>query len=118
MVAGKLCDWNEQLKRHWHEFHWGSLVVKSEKAGWIFDAQMSLGEVPPESIELQVYADPIRQGDPVCELMHRRSDIPGTLNGYHYRCHISSSRPYTDFTPRVVAYHVDARTPAENSHVL
>ncbi len=52
MVAGKLCDWNEQLKRHWHEFHWGSLVVKSEKAGWIFDAQIILRikEEQPEII--------------------------------------------------------------------
>jgi len=119
-VAKELHLWDEQLRRHWHEVHWGNLIVFEEKGRWIFEVQIYLGEVSPDLVQLQVYADPIdiEAADKkvsVCEVMQRHTSIPGTLNGYLYRCSVSSARPYTDFTPRIVAYHADALTPTENN---
>ena len=51
-------------------------------------------------------------------IMQRHSSMPGALNGYLYRYSMSTARPYTDFIPRIVAYHPDARTPVENNLIL
>ena len=130
-VARELRLWDEQLRRHWHEVHWGNLMVSEEEGGWGFEVQIYLGEVLPDLVQLQIYADPVdieididieieaaNIKASVCEVMQRHSSIPGTLNGYLYRCRVSSVRPYTDFTPRIVAYHADALTPAENNLIL
>lgn len=115
-VAKELRHWDEQLKRNWHEVHWGNLTVSEEKDGWTFEVQIYLGEVLPDSVQVQVYADPADVEEaPVCEIMQCHASIPGALNGYLYRCNLRTTRPYTDFTPRIVAYHPDANTPNENN---
>ncbi len=85
-VAKELRRWDERLRRQWHELHWGNLIVSEEKAGWTFEVQIYLGEVPPDFIQLQVYADPVSTEEPVCEIMQQQTSIPGTLNGYLYKC--------------------------------
>jgi len=117
-VAKGLRHWNEQLRRNWHEVHWGNLIVSKEKSGWTFEVQIYLGEISPDSVQVQVYADPIDTDAPAYEIMQRHASIPGTLNGYLYICCINTQRHYTEYTPRIVAYHPDTQTPAENNLIL
>jgi starch phosphorylase len=113
-VAKKLHLWNEQLTRFWHETRLSNLTVTEEKGGLVFEVQIYLGEIQPEFVQVQVYADPLEEGMPVCEVMQRCASIPGSLNGYLYKCRVHTTRPYTDFTPRIVAYHPDAYIPVES----
>lgn len=117
-IAKGLRQWDKQLRRHWHKVHWGNLIVSEEKDGWVFEVQIYLGEVSPDFIQAQVYADPVEMGTPVCEIMRCHTSIPGTVNGYLYIGSVSTTRPNTDFTPRIVAYHPDALTPTENNLIL
>jgi starch phosphorylase len=117
-IAKELCRWDEQLRGHWHEVHWGNLIVSEEENGWAFEVQIYLGEVLPDFVQVQIYADPVDTGTSVCANMRRHASIPGTVNGYVYVGRVTNSRPYTDFTPRVVAYHPDACTPIENNLIL
>ncbi|SFL56879.1 alpha-glucan family phosphorylase [Nitrosomonas communis] len=115
VIAKKLRLWDEQLRRNWHQIHWGNLTISEEKDGWAFEVQIYLGEVLPDSIQIQLYADPLDSETPICETMRHYASIPGALNGYLYRGNLPTTRPYTDFTPRCVAYHPDACTPIENN---
>jgi len=115
IVAKELRLWDERLRQNWYEVHWGNLTVSEEKDGWGFEVQIYLGEVLPESVQIQLYADPIDMETPVCETMRCHTSIPGALNGYLYRSNLRTARPYTDFTPRCVAYHPDACIPIENN---
>ena len=117
-VAKGLWQWDEQLRGHWHEVHWGNLIVSKEENGWTFKVQIYLGEVSPDFIQVQVYADPLEIEVPVCEIMQRHTSIPGTVNGFLYIGSVSTTRFYTDFTPRIVAYHPDAYIPTENNLIL
>ena len=113
-VAKKLHWWSEQLSRYWHETRLSNLTVTEETGVLIFEVQIYLGDILPESVQVQVYADPLEKGKPVCEVMQRGASIPGSLNGYCYKCRVDTTRPYTDFTPRIVAHHPDAYIPVEN----
>ena len=117
-IAKELRRWDERLRQHWHEVHWGNLMVSEEEGGWTFEVQIYLGEVSPDLVQLQVYADLVDTEASVCEIMQRHTSLTGTLNGYLYNCSVNTTRPYTDFTPRIVAYHPDARTPTENHLIL
>lgn len=117
-VAKELRRWDERLRQHWHEVHCGNLVVSEKKGGWELEVQIYLGEVSPDSVQVQVYADPLEMDTPVCEIMQRHASIPGAVNGYLYICNVNTTRPYTDFTPRIVASHPDGITPTENNLIL
>lgn len=114
-IAKTLYSWNEQLTRHWHEVHLSNLSISENENGWAYDIQVYLGEISPDFVQVQLYADPLETDEfPTLLYMQRYASIPGTLNGYRYQCNISTPRPFTDFTPRVVAHHPNAHIPAEN----
>lgn len=117
-VAKELRRWDEQLRRHWHEEHWSNLIAFEEKDSWKFEVQIYLGGVSPDSVQAQVYADSMEMNAPVCETMQRYASISGTVNGYVYVGRVTKSRPYTDFTPRILACHPDACIPIENNLIL
>ncbi len=117
LVEG-LPQWDERLRQHWHELHWGNLIVSEEKDGWTFEVQIYLGELSPESVQVQLYADSQDAESPACDMMQRYNTIPGSLNGYIYRGSVTTTSPHNDFTPRVVAYHPDAYTPIENNLIM
>ena len=117
-LAKELCQWDERLRQQWHEVHWGNLLVREQDNGWVYEVQVYLGEVSPESVQIQLYADPLDKETPVCEIMQRHTAIPGSVNGYLYQCCLSTQRPYTDFTPRIVPYHPQTRIPTENNLIL
>lgn len=114
-VAQALRLWDEQLGCNWHEIHWGNLSVSPEQGGWIFEVQIYLGEIVPDAVQIQLYADPDGMQAPVCEVMTRHASIPGALHGYLYRCQVRTARPCADFTPRCVAFHPAAFIPIENN---
>ena len=113
-TARELCQWSEQLKKSWHEIHWGNLIVSQDEQGWLAAVPVYLGEISPESVQVQLYADPVEGESPVCEMMQRGNEMPGAVNGYLYTARMNMLRAYTDFTPRCIAYHPDACIPIEN----
>ncbi|MCP5275346.1 MAG: alpha-glucan family phosphorylase [Burkholderiales bacterium] len=118
-IGKKLHCWNEALIQYWNDVHLSNLSISEENNGWTFELQVYLGEIFPDSVQVQIYADPLEINTaPVCLSMQQTASIPGTVNGYVYQCSVSSTRPYQDFTPRVVAYQPGVQIPAENNLIL
>lgn len=118
-IAKALHEWYQQLTRHWHAIHLSNLRITGNETGWAFEIQVYLGEITPDSVQVQLYADALENDEPPTRLiMQQSASLPGTLHGYRYQCTINTSRPFTDFTPRVVAHHPNACIPAENHLIL
>ncbi len=114
-LAKELAAWASMLKRYWHEIHLTNLEVQQQPDGWLFALQVYLGEIPPQSVQVQLYAEPVDNDAAVPQVMECRASIPGATHGYVYHCHIATARPATDFTPRVVAWHPEAHVPMESN---
>jgi len=117
-LARELRHWESELKHHWPKIHWGNLEISEVADGWSFEVQVYLGEIPAEFVQVQLYADPVDSGESVRHVMECRTSIPGALNGYLYRCTVTTPRPSTDFTPRIVTYHPEARIPSESGLIF
>lgn len=79
--------------------------------------QVYLGNVSPAWVQVELYAEP-RDGEaPVRYVMARAASLPGMLNGYHYAIAVATPRPAMDFTPRIIAWHPEARIPAEVNQI-
>ena len=117
-LARELRAWNANLIRHWQAVHLGDLEAWREREGWSFALPVYLGEIPPEAVAVELYADPMGSQAPVRQLMQREASLPGTVNGYMYHCRLTSARPAAHFTPRVIPDHPQVRVPAELNLVL
>ncbi|HUW51064.1 MAG TPA: alpha-glucan family phosphorylase [Sulfuricella sp.] len=112
-LAKELAAWESTVRRHWHEVHLSNKEVQQRPGGWFFALHVYLGEIPPEFVQVQMYADPLEDDAVTVQVMECQAGIPGATHGYIYQCFIATERSAADFTPRAVAWHQEARIPAE-----
>ena len=116
--ATRLVAWRRNLAEHWHEARFGALHVESRENQHEFTIEVGLGGLDPDSIRVELFADSTQGAEPSGLLM-TRSRAPGTPQlEYTYGATVSALRPATDYTPRLVAHHPDARTPIEAPFIL
>ncbi|MDD5242360.1 MAG: alpha-glucan family phosphorylase [Sulfuricella sp.] len=111
--AKELAAWESTVRRHWHEVHLSNKEAQQRPDGWFFTLHAYLGDIPREFVQVQMYADPLEGGAVEVQVMECQADIAGATHGYVYQCFIATARPVTDFTPRVIAWHQEARIPVE-----
>ena len=116
-LAKELYQWDLTLHRSWREVHLGQLSVIKQADGWMFELQIYFGAISPNDVTVQIYAEPQRDNPFYCEAMQHSTDIPGVLNGRIYRCQVTTSRIYSDFTPRTIPAHADASIPIEQPFI-
>jgi len=112
-LAKELRKWEEMLVRCWDRISWGELTAHPESDGWSFEVLLDVGEIPPDFVQVQLYAEPVDAGEAVRQVMERMVEDARTTKGERYTCRLKTSRPAADFTPRLVAHHPEARVPAE-----
>jgi len=117
-IANTLQHWERELNHHWHEIHWGNLEVFEEQDNLSFEVQVYLGDISPEFIQVQLFAEPDNTGDNVSQIMDRGALLSGATNGYVYCSKLFTQRPSKDFTPRIIAYHPQAILPMESNLIL
>ena len=75
--------------------------------------QAYLGHVPPDGVRVELYADPVDGSGPEAHVLERVEQLPGALGGFSYSANIATSRPPSDFTPRVVPWQKSVAVPSE-----
>jgi len=122
-LAKQLVSWNNALILHWPQIRFGNIEVAKTNKGWSYQLQVYLGEILPEQVRVELYADALGDGITGAEAYQIiecqcQEKISGALNGYCYQADIETTRAAKEFTPRVVPYHAEARIPAEENLIL
>jgi starch phosphorylase len=112
-LARDLCDWESDVRRQWSDVHFGNMTVRQDGKRWLFSVQVYLGELTPDHVRVEIYADPEGENETVCVPMEVGPPLSGAINGYCFSAEVSAERPAGDFTPRVRPHHPDARMPLE-----
>ena len=80
----------------------------------VFGARVHLGEIDPDDVRLEMFAEGLGDGAPTCLAMTRLDAPAGADGWYAYGATIATTRPPTDFTARIVPYRDGAAVPLEN----
>lgn len=112
-IASTLRAWEAGLRAHWNHVHIGRQEAILAGDTWQFGIQVYLGDLDPEAIAVELYADPREAGEPVAVPMERTAPLTGATHGYLYCAQVSARRPARDYTARVVPRHPRARIPIE-----
>ncbi len=117
-AAKGMALWEQRVRRYWSGLHLGEPKVSHEGDAWRFLLPVYLGEMAPEDIRVELYADPVAGGAPEALPLTRGEPIPGSVNGYIYSGQAPGSRPAEHYTVRLVPYYPGVRVPAEMPLIL
>ncbi|MDE2462370.1 MAG: alpha-glucan family phosphorylase [Alphaproteobacteria bacterium] len=118
-LARSLRAWSHNITQLWHSLHLGvPNVTRSEDGTWHFTVPVSLGDINPEDVQIEIYADPSGTLPGGAQVLRRERPIPGALNDFIYSGSVPSSRPPSDYTVRARPRHADAQLPQELPLIL
>jgi starch phosphorylase len=117
-TAVQLRQWQQALEQHWGTIHFGAVQTETSGDQYRFQVPVYLGEVDPEAVCVELYADGINGDAPLRQAMHRGDQLAGAANGYLYVAQVPSTRAATDYTPRVISSHPEAVVPLEARYIL
>ena len=111
-LAGELQAWSHELVQHWPFIHWGNREVETGDEGYCFRVQVYLGDIDPDAVAVQLYAE-AAPGQPFVVDMRRDHALSGSTGGFLYVARVPAERPAEHYTPRIVPAHPEAVLPAE-----
>jgi glycogen phosphorylase len=80
--------------------------------------QVFLGELDPEAVQLELYAESGDETPALHQPMTRQGQLAGSVNGYLYTATVPASRPADNYTPRLVPRFAGIATPLEAGEIL
>ena len=117
-IGGDIVTWQRTLDRKWTALRFGDVRRETDGTQHAFEVQVNLGDLDPEAVRLELYADGTMGGDPTRQEMQRVGPVAGTAGGFVYRAVVSAARPVTDYTARVIPHRDGVATPLEDAHIL
>jgi starch phosphorylase len=117
-AGADLVAWQAELAKHWSALRFGPATVQQQGEQYLFHVQVFLGDIDPNAVWVELYADALKDQDPVTHAMNRDEPLVGATNAFTYSASVPTSRPVADYTPRLVPWHVGAFVPLEAPFIL
>jgi starch phosphorylase len=113
-----IVTWQNEIDQKWISLRFGEMKVGTDNGQHVFEVQVHLDGLDPESVRVELYANGIESGPPEKVNMKRLRQLVGAIHGYVYRAEMSASRPSSDYTARLIPYFKDVSVPLENNLIL
>jgi starch phosphorylase len=117
-LGAELRRWLDSVERHWASLHFGDVRVERVGERHHFHVQAYLGDLRPDGVRVELYADGSGGSGPEVHAMERTHALPGAVNGHSYEARVPAARPAGDYTPRLVPHHPGVHVPLEAPQIL
>jgi hypothetical protein len=87
--------------------------VETDRDGHVFEVQVYLGDLDPEAVRIELYADGGTGTAPVRQEMKRVRQVDGAAGGYVYGAVVPAARTAGDYTPRLIPHCSGVAVPLE-----
>ncbi len=116
--GAQLADWHHSLERNWSNVRFSEVKTTTIGGMYLFEVQVYLGSLNPDSVRVELYADEEKGGDAVRLEMTQGARLAGAANGYAYSGHLPATRPVSDFTARLIPHRHGVAVPLEEARIL
>jgi len=96
----------------------GEVKVETTDGQHAFEVQVYLGEVDPNEIRVELYANGAPGTDPIRQEMKPVRYLVGAVGGHVYSGLVPANRPLTDYTARMLPHHDGVAVPLEVARIL
>ncbi len=118
LMGAELVVWQAALAKHWPALRFGPAAVEQQGGQYLFHVQVFLGDMDPDAVSVELYAEPQKDSDPIALAMSPGEPMAGAQNVFPYSASVPTSRPVADYTPRLVPRHAGAFVPLEAPFIL
>jgi starch phosphorylase len=116
--GAKIVQWRQALGQHWSELRFGAVTSVQDGEQYVFSAEVRLGALRADAVQVELYAEAIDGGGPARHEMVRGPGPPDAGGNFVYGARVPADRPAGHYTARLVARHPDVNIPLEASFVL
>jgi starch phosphorylase len=113
----QLVNWRHTLEQHWSNLRFGELKASTDGGTHVFEVQVHLSGLDPNTVRVELYADGVNGGEPVRQEMMRKQE-PVDANSYIYSAQVLSARPPADYTARVIPHCDGVAIPLEAAQIM
>jgi len=117
-VGRRMIDWKHRLDEKWTALHFGDLKVLTKDDQRLYEVQVYLNDLAPMEVRVELTPTVSVGSAPIRQEMKCLHPLIGASGGYVYGATVAAIRPHTDYTPRVVPRHDDAKVPLEDARIL
>ncbi|MGC2657716.1 MAG: alpha-glucan family phosphorylase [Bryobacteraceae bacterium] len=103
-----LLQWQQDIARKWNTVRFGAMSIKTHDGRHFFQVQVFPGDVNPNELKVELYAEPVQQGASALEAMTPCKVCADSSGAHIFSAHVSATRPVSDYTPRIIAHHANA----------
>jgi len=117
-LGSSLLQWKLEIDRHWSNVRFVSIRIDTHDGQHFFEADVAPGLLTPDQFRVELYADASQGKGSSLEAMNASgacADTPGALT---YSTHVSATRLASDYTARIVPYHINALVPLETGRIV
>jgi starch phosphorylase len=116
--ARALVEWRHGLEQHWGDVRFGDAQVASGETHHVVELPVVLGDLDPDALRVELYADGVGGGPPVRQAMTRGPRLEEGDHGFRYRAEVPADRPIGDYTARVIPEREGVAVPLEAAHIV
>ncbi|MDA3878589.1 MAG: hypothetical protein PF483_16095 [Halothiobacillus sp.] len=109
--------WSE-LEQKWASLRFGEVKVETRDEQYAFEIKVHLNGLNPNAVRVELYADGVNGASPEKQEMKRILQPETASAGTEYHAVVSSTRPATDYTARVIPYFDGVTIPLEDQRIL
>ena len=118
-TAGRqMAEWQRAVQQAWPALRFGEMHVETNGEWHVFETQAYLGDLDPNAVRVELYADGVNGDGPARQEMERVRQLAGAVQGYAYRARVPATRPAADYTARAIPRHSGVAVPLEAAQIL
>ena len=117
--AARIVGWRQEVANRWDTARLGAARLLTNDGHHQFALSVCLGDLSPESVQVELYAGALPGGSPERHVMTRQTaPQQASTNGFVYTARVPATRPAVDYTPRLVPHNDEATVPLEAFQIL
>jgi starch phosphorylase len=116
-MGRQMVDWRHNLEQKWDTLRFGEMKVTTDGGNHLFKVQVYLGDLDPDTVRVELYADGLNGKEPIRQEMMRGQQL-ADANSFNYCTQTPATRPPTDYTARVIPDSPGVAVPLEAARIL
>ena len=113
-----MVDWRHNQEQKWATLRFGDVMVETHGDHLVFEVQVYLTDLDPNTVRVELYADGVKGSAPVQQDMTLLHPPASATGSYVYSATVSAARAPTDYTARVKPRFDGAAIPLEDARIL
>jgi starch phosphorylase len=117
-IGSHMVSWRSGLAEAWPALRFGEMKVKSDSQRHLFEVEVYLGELNPDAVRVELYAEGVGGGAPEAVELKRLPQARSAGDLHVYSTYVSAARPSPDYTARLIPHCPGVAVPLEAARIL